>query len=220
MRIVVGDDFSKYRRPAHDALSDRDAMYPMFDITRSFIDSSNGFWVCGFSPNDELIHTQAVHLLDLSSVSLAEHSIRIATSTSRPTRRPTRTSRITPVRGAGRDHGTSLLPRRLLAPGQRPRRHPRTGRDRRRCRGYLFEIIQSAGSPITSSLSSRHPRQKRAPTFVPAIAIASQAGGLAPTTGHGRRLHGVDERGRSGESLFPESPRSPQKPGSRFVAAS
>jgi hypothetical protein len=72
MRVVVGDDFSEYRI-LRSSLSDRAPMYPMFDITRSYIDASNGFWICGFGPNDEVIHTQAVRLLDLSGVSLAEH---------------------------------------------------------------------------------------------------------------------------------------------------
>jgi hypothetical protein len=45
----------------------------MFDVTRSYIDASNGFWICGFGPNNELIHTQAVLLLDLSGVTLADH---------------------------------------------------------------------------------------------------------------------------------------------------
>lgn len=72
MRVVIGDDFSEYRI-LRSSLPDRAPMYPMFDVTKSYIDASNGFWVCGFGPNDELIHTQAVRLLDLSSVSLAEH---------------------------------------------------------------------------------------------------------------------------------------------------
>jgi hypothetical protein len=72
VRVEVGDDFSKYRR-YRTGQTDRDGMYPMFDIASSYVDSSNGFWVCGFGPNGELIHTQAVRLLDLSGVTLAEH---------------------------------------------------------------------------------------------------------------------------------------------------
>jgi hypothetical protein len=72
VRVEVGDDFSKYRR-YRTAQADRDGMYPMFDVASSFIDSSNGFWVCGFGPNGELIHTQAVRKLDLSGVTLAQH---------------------------------------------------------------------------------------------------------------------------------------------------
>lgn len=72
MRIVVGDDFAEYRI-YRSSLAGRPPIYPMFDIASSYIDSSNGFWICGFGPNDELIHTQAVRLLDLSDVSLGEH---------------------------------------------------------------------------------------------------------------------------------------------------
>jgi hypothetical protein len=72
VRVEVGDDFSKYRR-YRSGQSDRDAMYPMFDVASSYIDASNGFWVCGFGPDGELIHTQAVRLLNLSGVSLGEH---------------------------------------------------------------------------------------------------------------------------------------------------
>jgi hypothetical protein len=72
MRVVIGDDFSEYRI-LRSSLSDRAPMYPMFDITSSYIDATNGFWICGFGPKDELIHTQAVRLLDLSGISLGEH---------------------------------------------------------------------------------------------------------------------------------------------------
>lgn len=72
MRIVIGDDFSEYRI-YRTSQFDRAPMYPMFDIASSYVDARNGFWICGFGPNDELIHTQAARLLDLSGVSLAEH---------------------------------------------------------------------------------------------------------------------------------------------------
>lgn len=72
VRVEIGDDFSTYRRH-RNAQSDRDAMYPMFDVATSYIDASNGFWVCGFGPKGELIHTQAVRLFDLSGVTLGEH---------------------------------------------------------------------------------------------------------------------------------------------------
>lgn len=72
IRVEIGDDFAKYRAYRNQQV-DRGAMYPMFDVSSSYIDRSNGFWICGFDPNDELIHTQAVRLLDLSDVSLAMH---------------------------------------------------------------------------------------------------------------------------------------------------
>ncbi|PWK55504.1 hypothetical protein [Silicimonas algicola] len=72
MRVEVGDDFSTYR--AHrTAQADRNPMYPMFDVASSYIDGSNGFWICGFDQSGKLIHTQAVRLLDLTGVSLGNH---------------------------------------------------------------------------------------------------------------------------------------------------
>jgi hypothetical protein len=70
--IEIGDDFAKYRayRNQHH---NRGQMYAMFDITSSFIDRTNGFWVCGFNSTGELVHTQAVRLIDLSGISLAKH---------------------------------------------------------------------------------------------------------------------------------------------------
>ncbi len=72
IRVEIGDDFAKYRA-YRGQNPDRGAIYPMFDVTRSYVDQSNGFWVCGFNPDGEVIHTQAVRLLDLSGVSLAKH---------------------------------------------------------------------------------------------------------------------------------------------------
>lgn len=72
MRIEVGDDFSHYRS-LRNAQATRSAMYPMFDVASSYVDQSNGFWICGFNEADELIHTQAARLLDLKDVSLAKH---------------------------------------------------------------------------------------------------------------------------------------------------
>jgi hypothetical protein len=46
---------------------------PMFDVASSYVDSRNGFWVCAFDANDELIHTQAVRMLDLSGITLGTH---------------------------------------------------------------------------------------------------------------------------------------------------
>lgn len=72
MRIEIGDDFSEYRL-YRNGQSERKSMYPMFDVARSYVDESNGFWICGFNEADELIHTQAVRLLNLSGVSLGHH---------------------------------------------------------------------------------------------------------------------------------------------------
>lgn len=72
IHVEIGDDFSQYRSYRMQQL-DRGPMYPMFDVARSYIDSTNGFWVCGFDEAGSLMHTQAVLRLDLAEVSLAEH---------------------------------------------------------------------------------------------------------------------------------------------------
>ena len=72
IRVEIGDDFAEYRT-VRSRLPNRGPIYPMFDVASSYIDQGNGFWICGFDPGGELIHTQAVRLLDLDGVSLAEH---------------------------------------------------------------------------------------------------------------------------------------------------
>lgn len=72
IRVEIGDDFAKYRAYRCQQ-RDRGPIYPMFDVTSSYVDQSNGFWVCAFNPAGELIHTQAVRLMDLSGISLATH---------------------------------------------------------------------------------------------------------------------------------------------------
>ena len=64
--------FAKYRA-YRIRQHDRGPIYPMFDVASSYIEPSNGFWVFGFSPKGELIHTQAVRLLDLSDMTLGAH---------------------------------------------------------------------------------------------------------------------------------------------------
>ena len=72
MRIEVGDDFARYRI-IRNSCADRADLYPSFDSASSFIDETNGFWICGFNEADELIHTQAVRMLNLSGISLGKH---------------------------------------------------------------------------------------------------------------------------------------------------
>ncbi|WP_052249730.1 hypothetical protein [Tateyamaria sp. ANG-S1] len=72
IHVVLGDDFLEYRR--HRAQQpDRSPVYPMFDVQSSYIDHTNGFWICGYDPGGDLIHTQAIRLLNLQGLSLAEH---------------------------------------------------------------------------------------------------------------------------------------------------
>ena len=63
IHVEIGDDFAKYRayRAQHP---DRGPIYPMFDVASSYIDFTNGFWICGFDPDGKLMHTQAVRNLD------------------------------------------------------------------------------------------------------------------------------------------------------------
>ena len=72
IHIEIGDDFAKYRSYRNQQ-SDRSPIYPMFDVASSYIDHTNGFWICGFDSSGELIHTQAVRLLDLAGTFLAAH---------------------------------------------------------------------------------------------------------------------------------------------------
>lgn len=73
MRLEIGNDFSAYRIHRNTQV-DRPGMYPMFDITCSYIDDTNGIWICGFDENDdEIIHTQAARILDLKNRSLLSH---------------------------------------------------------------------------------------------------------------------------------------------------
>ena len=72
IRLKVGDDFSEYRR-LRGGLRDRPRLYPMFDVACSDVDRSNAFWMCGFIEEDEMVHTQAIRLLDLSGVTLRQH---------------------------------------------------------------------------------------------------------------------------------------------------
>ena len=72
MRIEIGDDFAAYRL-LRNAQLDRPAIYPMFDVASSYVDKSNAFWICGFNERDELVHTQAMRLLDLNGITLGQH---------------------------------------------------------------------------------------------------------------------------------------------------
>lgn len=72
MRIEVGDDFSVYRN-YRSACKGRGGLSPLFDPSVSFIDETNGFWLCGFNEANELTHTQAVRRLDMNGITLGKH---------------------------------------------------------------------------------------------------------------------------------------------------
>ncbi|MEP0566066.1 MAG: hypothetical protein ABJC64_16765 [Paracoccaceae bacterium] len=70
--LEIGGDFASYRR-LRNRQTDRSQLFPMFDVASSYVDATNAFWVCGFDQNNELVHTQAIRMLDLHNMSLAEH---------------------------------------------------------------------------------------------------------------------------------------------------
>lgn len=72
MRLEIGGDFAAYRK-LRNSQTDRAPLYPMFDVACSYVDTSNAFWVCGFNDNNELVHTQAIRLLNMSEMSLNQH---------------------------------------------------------------------------------------------------------------------------------------------------
>jgi hypothetical protein len=45
----------------------------MFDVSCSYVDQTNAFWVCGYNESDELVHTQAIRMLDLAGQTLGQH---------------------------------------------------------------------------------------------------------------------------------------------------
>ena len=72
LRIELGTDFGIYRA-RRNAQLERGSIYPMFDVACSYVDHTNGFWVCGFDADGELVHTQAVRLLNLMGSTLGNH---------------------------------------------------------------------------------------------------------------------------------------------------
>ncbi len=72
MRLELGGDFAAYRR-LRLSQPDRSGPFPMFDVACSYVDDSNAFWVAGFNEHKELVHTQAIRLLDLSGTTLEDH---------------------------------------------------------------------------------------------------------------------------------------------------
>lgn len=72
MRIEVGGDFVAYRQ-MRQSQTDRSALFPMFDTASSFVDDSNAFYVCGFDESQDLVHTQAIRMMDLGEQTLAQH---------------------------------------------------------------------------------------------------------------------------------------------------
>ena len=72
LRVEVNTDFVAYRKMRDDQLN-RLPIYPVFDVSSSFIDASNAFWICAFNEQNELVHTQVIRMLDLHDTCLNEH---------------------------------------------------------------------------------------------------------------------------------------------------
>lgn len=69
--LEIGDDFSTFRR-LRNSQTDRGKLFPMFDVASSYVDGSNALWICGFDEHGDLVHTQAIRLLEIKT-SLSEH---------------------------------------------------------------------------------------------------------------------------------------------------
>ena len=72
MRLDIGDDFVEYRK-LRQSQENRSPIYPMFDVSCSYVDQTNAFWICGFNERDELVHTQAMRFIDISGDTLGHH---------------------------------------------------------------------------------------------------------------------------------------------------
>ena len=70
--LEVSTDFEEFRR-VRSTQPERATLYPMYDAACSYVDRTNGFWIKGTDENGELVHTQAMRLIDLAGVTLADH---------------------------------------------------------------------------------------------------------------------------------------------------
>jgi hypothetical protein len=72
VHIEVCTDFEEFQK-LRRAQSDRPPLGAAFDAGCSYIGPANGFWVKGVDANGQVVHTQAMRLLDLSKATLADH---------------------------------------------------------------------------------------------------------------------------------------------------
>ncbi len=72
VHLRVGTNFDEFR-DIPKSQPQRAPIAPIFDPDFSDISSSNGFWVSGCNDVGEIVHTQAMCLIDLSGSNLAEH---------------------------------------------------------------------------------------------------------------------------------------------------
>ena len=72
INLEVLTDFEEFRETIKRE-PDLDHIYPMYDPACSFIAPTNGFWIRGTNEKGDVVHTQAVRLLDFHGLSLSEH---------------------------------------------------------------------------------------------------------------------------------------------------
>ena len=72
IRVEIGADFTEYAAHRRGDIS-RAPIYPMFDPAASFIDETNGLWICGFDAENKIVHTQAGIVHQFGEKSLMDH---------------------------------------------------------------------------------------------------------------------------------------------------
>ncbi len=70
--VTVGDDFEEYARIVKEGRPEQ-PLGPPFDPEMQFLPTSRGIWVVGHNPQGQLVHTQAMRLLDLCDQTLARY---------------------------------------------------------------------------------------------------------------------------------------------------
>ena len=72
MYLQIGSDFNAFCRMATKH-GNQKLIDPIFDPRQSDIGPKNGFWVIGCDRNGELVHTQAIRLIELGTSSFGEY---------------------------------------------------------------------------------------------------------------------------------------------------
>ena len=70
--LTVGDDFEHYARQVRAGRPEQ-PLGPPFDPEKQFLPASRGIWVLGHNAQGQLVHTQAMRLLDLCDQTLARY---------------------------------------------------------------------------------------------------------------------------------------------------
>ena len=72
LRLQTGNNFIEFRNML-DQVPDRHPVNPAFNPDICTLDESKAFWVIGYNADNEVVHTQAIKLLEMEGSSLAEH---------------------------------------------------------------------------------------------------------------------------------------------------